>query len=68
MLLFDIWQGLLVKSLVIIMLFSCYSLVEDSTPNGLKLGIFTISKTSNINILGILGMVLSEVVILILLS
>ena len=68
MLLFDIWQGLLVKSLVIIMLFSCYSLVEDSTPNGLKLGIFTISKTSIISILGILGMVLSEVVFLILLS
>ena len=56
------------KSLVIIMLFSCYSLVEDSTPNGLKLGIFTISKISDINILGIPGMVFSEVVFLILLS
>jgi len=68
MLLFDIWQGLLVKSLVIIMLFSCYSLVEDSTPNGLKWGIFKIYKTSNISILDIPGMVFNEVVFLILLS
>jgi len=50
------------------MLLPCYSLVEDSTPNGLKLGIFTIDKNSNISILGILGMVLSEVVFLILFS
>lgn len=41
---------------------------EAFSRNGLESTISTISKTSNINILGILGMVFSEVVFLILFS
>ena len=47
---------------------STYCQPEAFSRNGLESAIFTISKTSNINILGILGMVFSEVVFLILFS